>query len=313
MILKKKLIFLPVLIVFSVSLFSGARAAEMGTLGITPASPDPNNPLTKSWFIYTAEIGREIKDQVRVVNLTDKVVRAKVFSADAVTTPDGAYTIKEELDKRDIGTWINLAENIVDLQPKETKIIDFVLRVPANAEVGDHMGAIMVQEAEKLEGVKEGGTGVETGIKIAVRVGTRVYLTIPGEIIKNLLFKIFSWERKDGRFYFNLELENTGNSRIEPRGEITLTNILGQAIDKISIPHREVFPKDKIVLPVEWEKSSLLWARYGGLIAKAKVSYADKTLEQTINIFTVPWIELGALLGLIAIIVFVRRVRRKRE
>ena len=107
-------------------------------------------------------------------------------------------------------------------------------------------------------------------------------------------------------------MENTGNSRIEPRGEITLTNILGQEIDKISIPHREVFPKDTIVLPVEWEKYSLLWARYGGLIAKAKVSYADKTLEQTINIFTVPWIELGALLGLIAIVVFVRKIKRKR-
>jgi len=298
---------------------SVAQAAE---LGARPANPDPDVSFGKSWFIYKeADIGAKIKDAVQLVNFSDEPAQARVWPADAVTTPDGAYAIKEKEDTIDIGTWITFFENgrslgrevIIDLGPEESKILDFILEVPSNAEVGDHMGAIMIQEVP--EEVETGAEGeVAAGLRIAVRTGARVYLTVPGDIIRLLEFPKFSWERKDGIFRFLLTFENKGNVRIEPRGSIVIKNFFGAEIDELDIPARVVFPKGEITVPVIWENISF-WTKYGGFVAEAKVNYGPGLdLSKTIRVVAVPR-GLGLALGitiLLLILLLVIKILRTR-
>lgn len=299
------------------------QALEAGSLTIRPTNPDPSQPFGKSWFIYIAQIGKEIRDQVDVINLTNASVKAKVWAVDAMTTVDGAYTIKEE--STDIGTWINFFEKvienereetidlgseiIIDLEANETKTLNFKIVVPENAEVGDHMGAIMVQAVDgESELLNEKGE-ITPGVKVVTRVGTRVFLTVPGEIITLLEFLKFSWEIKESKFYFFLTLENKGNVRIEPKGEIIIKNILGTKIKELEIPTRIVFPKGKIVIPVEWENwRRSFWLKCGGFIAEAKVIYGPGLeLTQKLRIFALsyylPIISAGIILMIILFLI----------
>lgn len=324
----KKIFFISFLFLFLLS--NNVLALEAGALGIKPANPDPTQPFGKSWFIYTAEIGKEIKDSVAITNLADVPVRARVWAADATTTPDGAYTIKEE--SIDIGTWVTFFEKVIedeeekivdlgsevtiDLEANETKTLDFKLIVPENAEVGDHMGAIMTQALGTIAELKKGEAEISPGVKIVTRVGARVYLTVAGETVKILEFPEFSWEMKNNKFYFLLTLVNKGNVRIEPRGEILVKNIFGTKISELTIPTRVVFPKGEIVIPVEWAKLPF-WVKYGGFVAEAKVIYGPGLeLTKEMRAIALPWYApaiFGGIILLIILLLVVKMLVAKKE
>lgn len=299
-----------------------AQAIVSGALGVQPTNPDPTQPSGKSWFIYTAKVGQEIEDRVDVINLANEPVKVRVWGADATTAPDGAYTIKEV--ETDIGTWIAFPikqgpktelkeERILDLKARETKTIKFILKVPENAEVGDHMGAIMAQAIGTSREIEGGGAPVEAVMRVVTQVGARVYLTISGKIVRILELPKFSWEKRDGSLYFVLTLKNGGNVRIEPKGEIIVENILGTEVGAVEIPTRVIFPKDEIVLPVKWGRIPF----FGRFTAKALLTYeTEETLTRELIFWILPprGVLLGISLGIILLLArfLLRRKKRSR-
>ncbi len=251
-------------------------AISYGGLGIYPNESewDEKNSLTKSWFIYTLEPGEIKEAKVNVVNLSEVPVEVRIYPVDAVTTKDGAFAPEpEDKEKVDVGAWTTISVSELSLEPNETKAVDFTLKVPENAEVGDHMGAIIVQNKEIPEAEKG------TAMRVATRVGARIYLTVPGEMIKELELKEFSYKIEENQVVFYLTLTNKGNVRILPKGEIEIKDKGGKAVDKIKITEREVFPEDTIELPTKWEKTIS-----GKFTALAEVSYdAEKTLTKELS------------------------------
>ena len=311
----RKPIFVSILLLAFTILFSFpvVQAIEYEGLGILPneSEVDEKNPLSKAWFIYNLEPGEVKRGKVDIANLSDTSLKAKVYPVDAVTTKDGAFAPEpEDREKVGVGTWIILAESEVSLKPKETKTIDFTLKVPQNAEVGDHMGAIIVQSKEPPKAA-EG-----TGLRIATRVGARLYITVPGDIVKKLEFEKFTREVKDGKTTFSLTFVNKGNVRIGPKGEIKITDIFGKETDSIKITEREVFPEKTITIPIEWDKN-LFWGKF---TVRAKAVYnEDQTLTKELTFWILPsqktLLALGA--GIIIIIlltpVIIRKIRAKRD
>ena len=318
------------LVLFTLFGLSSVQALSFGTLGIRPANPDPKQPFGRSWFIYTAEIGKEIQDRVDVTNLADASATVRVWVADAATTEDGAYTIKDE-EPIGVGAWITFFERndkkpeeivnlgpeaTVDLSAGETKTVDFVLKVPESAEVGDHMGAIMAQVVGTPGGSGKANAGFGAGVTVVTRVGARVYLTVPGELVRKVEFTDFSGGMKNDKFYFFIALENQGNVRVEPKGKIVVRDIFGKQ-DEIAVPTRVVFPKDKIVLPVEWEKPPLL----GRFTALALAAYGSETITRQATFWFLPsqkvllGIGLGVGIPLVLLVGFfvVRKIKRNRK
>jgi len=294
------------------SLVGFCYAISYGGLGIYPNESEWNekNSLTKSWFIYTLEPSEVKEAKVNVVNQSDQSVEVKIYPVDAVTTKDGAFAPQpEDREKVDVGAWINMPVSELSLKPNATKAVDFTIKVPENAEVGDHMGAIIVQSKETQEAEKG------TAMKVVSRVGARIYLTVPGKIIKELELKDFNWKMEGDRVVFDLTLTNKGNVRISPKGEIEIKDESGNAVDKIKITEREVFPKDTIVLPTRWEKTMV-----GKFTALAAVNYGtEKNLTKKLSFEiesaqkqqkTLP--ETGLIVGgIIILLIIFFAVRRK--
>lgn len=290
------------------------QAVSYGGLGIYPneSEVDKSNSRTKAWFIYTLEPGETKEGKVDIINTSEESIEVKVYPVDAVTTKDGAFAPQpEDREKIDVGAWIRLAESEIFLGPKETKTVDFTVKVPENAEVGDHIGAIIAQAKELPE------VGGGTAMRVVTRIGSRMYITIPGDIVKELKFTEFTWEKIDGKIIFSLTFVNNGNVRIIPKGEIKITNIFGKAVDTIKILEREVFPKKEITVPVEWEKVLAL----GKFTARASVVYdTNRTLTQKLTFWFLPRkVLLGSgLSGGVAIIILlmiavIRKIRGRRE
>lgn len=291
----KKSIFTLLSLFWLVSLFSPSvlYAIEYGGLGIYPNTTEVStaNALTRAWFIYALEPGEIRKGKVDVINTSLEGVVAKVYPVDAVTTTDGAFAPEaEDKERVGVGSWITLAESEVFLKPRETKTIDFIVSVPDIVDVGDHMGAIIVQNKNPSESSGEGG------LRITTRVGARMYITVPGEIVRRLAFNAFTEEVEGKKVTLFTSLSNEGNVRIQTNGEIEIIDRSGETVATLPIPEREVFPHEKITIPVLFDVAM----SPGSFTARAFVEYdGGKTLIRELG-FVIPssrallWVALVA-------------------
>ena len=157
-----------------------ARAVNTNTVGILPANPDPNVQFSNAWFIYNLDLGQEKADGIRVINNKNETVVVRLYPVDAAATSDGSFALMpEDADRTGVGNWVKLAVNEIEIPPQTEKTVPFTFSVPQNADVGDHMGGIVMQEIET------GNNLTGTGVKIITRVGVRIYETVPGEVKKD--------------------------------------------------------------------------------------------------------------------------------
>lgn len=206
-------IFIAGLIVFAGLIaflfFQPVFAADFGGVGGRPASPDPLIPESKEWFIYTLRPGESKKDAIIVQNSGNEPVEVLLYPADSTPSTDGGFALEQFVESRDfVGAWISLKETEIHLEPNESKIIPFTITVPNDPklDVGEHTGGILVQKMVQ-ESPQEGG------MQLFMRAGVRVYVTIPGEIIKKLEIEKFevSLNKEKKTYIASIVVKNSGN------------------------------------------------------------------------------------------------------
>lgn len=175
------------------------------------------NPVTKgkTWFTYEMEPGDSVKDYLVVTNNQNTTQSFYIYPADLSASTDGGFAIKQRKEEmKDIGKWIELEETEVTLTPRSSQKIAFTLTVPNDEkiDVGEHAGGIAIEEKPASE------NNSQQGIVIHKRVGTRVYVTIPGEIIKDVQYESFKKDISKFRSFvipkiykFSVATNNIGN------------------------------------------------------------------------------------------------------
>ena len=231
------------------------KAAEDGEMAIYPANWDGKNETTKYWFIYSLDKGQDYKDQVVVENTGDESFTAKIYPVDALTTKDGAFALENEDESRDeIGKWVTLSENELELNPGEKKMIDFSINIPNDVSVGEHIGGIIVENM-KIKAGKQ--------INLKTRVGVRIYETVPGEVIK----KIDVTNLKAKGFFNNIwslfydytisyDLINNGNVQLKPKVDMDLSSDwFGSVFKENKEVNGSIFPGKQISLENQINKN----------------------------------------------------------
>lgn len=238
--LGKKILFLSFFAFAAFFLANRSLAINTGTVGILPGNPDPEVKYSNSWFVYKLDAGLSKNDSLRVINNKPETVVVKLYAVDATTTSDGSFALlMEDAPREDVGSWVKLAANEVEIPANSEKSVPFTITVPKDADVGDHMGGIIMQE---VEGAGKAMSG--TGVKIVTRVGVRIYETVPGEVKKDFEITRFDWrtEKKrtsnflkdlldiNKRTAFVIGLKNKGNVKITPKVTVEVRNIFGKKI-----------------------------------------------------------------------------------
>lgn len=311
-----------VLIFCSCFLFLGrlpqASAVNTGTVGILPAYPDPNVSFSNSWFIYHLDLGKSKDDAVRVINNKQETAIIKLYAVDATITTDGGFALLSEEDARnDVGGWVKLALNEVEIPAKSEKLVPFTITIPKDADAGDHAGGIIMQE---IEGPSSQPAITGTGVKIVTRVGVRIYETVPGEVRRDSSISRFDWQMQpnekagtiakffgfDQKTLFFLGIENKGNMKISPKAKIEVKNIFGRTVGSIATEEMGVvFPRTKTL------DSVLAWPGMpiaGRYTAKLEVDFGEGMNKgnEEIVIWAVPYRLITILLFLLVFVVIMR-------
>ena len=277
-------------------IFSGVFSQETG-LTISPLT-----------FELTANPGDVLENKLRVFNPTGSVIAVRMEVEDfTVAGERGQVRIQPaETETYSLAHWVKTIPETFVLEPKEQKIIDFIIEVPENAEPGGHYGSVLATTAGVIGGEFE-------GTAIAQKVGSLVLLSVSGEVRENVVIKEFSAPEflETGPVKFTIRLENKGTVHVRPRGFVTITNWRDKKVTDLEFPQLNVLPESVRKTETTWNKKWLLGQYTATLVGSYGVSNTPLN-PYVITFWVFPWkIVLGVALVSFFILAFFYMTRRR--
>lgn len=147
----------------------GARAQGEELPAVTASPVQADSPNGGQWFAVEAERGEIVAVVARVANPADVEQTVQLYLAD-LTFDDELPAVGEP--NAGVGAWGAFETPTLTIEPRGVVDTTFHLTVPADAEPGDNIGAV----------VAESGVSGETGgVGVVKRVAARLYVTVAGD------------------------------------------------------------------------------------------------------------------------------------
>jgi hypothetical protein len=304
--------------ILCLTLLGFARAQESSlSVSVTP-------PL----FQLTIGPGETWSSSIKVVNNNayDLSYYANVVDFEA-KGEDGKSQFVPLVEEDDVGerhtfslaSWISVPAAPVFIRQGTSGEIPFTVRVPENAEPGGHYAAILV-------GTQPQGAGVSGPyVKVASFVSTLIFARIKGDIHESGRIREFRTEK---RLYqspeadFVLRFENTGNTHLQPQGDIIIYNMWGKERGRVQVNQNTNFGN---VLPQSTRRFEFTWSaehdpfdigRYSAVVTLAYGDEAKQNIYGTTYFWVVPIVPVALTLGgfftfVFVIILFIRSYIRR--
>ncbi|MFD0368407.1 WxL protein peptidoglycan domain-containing protein [Streptomyces sp. NPDC059071] len=289
-----------------------ASAAENGEWAVYPAA---SRLGSRPYFYLSADPGTTVTDEVTVANKTATPLTFLLYGADAYNTErDGGFAVRTRQEKQTgAGAWIRPARDRVTVPARSAVTVPYTLTVPADAEPGDHPGAVVALDERIAEGA---GGSVALGVQRAV--GARVYLRVGGPTVPALSVEdvTLSQDRplvpgtRTSSAVVSYTLHNRGNVTLSPKVALTAHGLFGRTLlsrDLDRLP-AELLPRQKIRLTARWTGSPQLDRGDVTLTATAK----DVRETGRVSFLALPWLPLAVLVTGAAGGVLALRQRRRR-
>ena len=281
-------------------------------------------PDRGGWFVYEqVEPGAVIEDVARVMNLDSKPATITVEAVDALMIADGGFALVDSpKENTDIGNWIELSKTEVTLGAEKEELIPFKITVPADAEVGDHIGGLAVYQTapSASKTTKIGGSQVS----ISTRVGARLYLTVKGDIVRKTTLLKRSMFGRGQSLMFGFKIKNSGNIRADLRMTAKIYSIWGLYDKKENLQIGQIFPKKTINLWTPWPGKQrpifgLYWASitiddaFKGLNPTSKPLPPSTPIHTWVVAFFIPWTQTAILVLILFLVWFFMQLRKWRQ
>lgn len=207
---------------------STASAAGPTGVGAIPANPREDNPRSKSIFVYDANLGETISDEILVTNNTDKDRRIALYAVDSQASSDGAFACAQAVDERkDVGSWTQVSTENVSLKASQKQKVKFTIDIPNQTSPGEHNGCIVVQDLTSA--VSNANSGVVLNFRSAVRVA----ITIPGDIVTDLSLKeVQQAQTSSGKITVSPVYKSNGNVSLDTTIGVKFAAVFGNTVDE---------------------------------------------------------------------------------
>jgi hypothetical protein len=205
-------------------------------------------------------------------------------------------------EKFALSQWVNITDQPIKVAPFGSQEVIFSIATPPNAAPGGHYAAIMIGTQPPSK--SDSGSNIKVSSKLASLILARV----SGEVVEQADIKEFSASR-----YFSADLknklsvifENSGNTHLRPRGEITVYNIFGQKRRSILInnlaDYGNVLPNSTKRWEFDWQGESSLFDA-GLLRADLNMNYGEDDKQSLVRSISFWSFDLKPTLVVIAVI-----------
>jgi len=219
----------------------------------------------------------------------------------------GPYSLKD---------YLSFAEKSFVLKHGQRATIPVTISIPQDGEPGGRYGSVLVTTTSKPS---EGETvsGTTGGATVVSRIGALFFVRIPGEVAEDGELQSFT-VAGDKKFFtngpvpFRLLYENNGSVYLNPYGEITIKNMLGETVGSVNVEPWFAMPDSLRLREVSWNRDFLL----GRYTAEAKINrgYDDIIDEASVTFWVVPVkLVLSVFAGLLLLLLIIRFIGSRFE
>ena len=199
-------------------------------------------------FEVNANPGDVMSNIVRIYNDTDADMPVSMGVQDFVAAGEKGEVLIKEGGNATYGleNWVTLNPQTFTIPPNSSQLIEFTIRVPANAEPGGHYASVLASISGSVSG---------TGTGVAQKVGSLLLLNVAGDVVENLgvsdfeapTFSEYGPESLSARF------SNDGTVHLKPRGFVLVKNMFGGEVAKVDLPQLNVLPQStrKVDIPLK--------------------------------------------------------------
>jgi hypothetical protein len=265
-------------------------AAQVNTRAMTIIPPK---------FELFSNPGDQIVETIRVRNDSDTPATYEVVIEDFTSVGEEGQVVlqEEEVSTFSLARWIEPEATDLILQPGEERAFTFTINIPRNAEPGGHYASVLFQ----APGEDQPGAAAVTQ-----RIGALVLLRVSGNVIENAEIETFEAPTYSPTtpVILTLRVKNNGNTHINPKGTIIITDLFGNKVDELPLNGQNVLPGVVRKMDTEWKQPNVL----GYYTATMVATYGQQNLPITAAskffvINTTAAILIGV--GTIAFILFV--------
>jgi hypothetical protein len=242
-------------------------------------------------IVKTLKPGESLDTSVMVFNREGAEITYKItiqdFAPDSRTDDIQLYLDKD--GPYSARSWVKTVKEFT-LKHGERATIPVSVSAPANASVGDHYTAIMIQHKEPSDGV---------GIGLITQVGVLFLITADGNTIKEgNLESFFSrlpifWSRKA---VMGIKYKNTGTVHLAPDGMVRIRNIFGVVVDQIPFRDWFVYRESFRTREVTWKPRFAL-GRYTADLEFHDAAHPNEPVTASASFWILPIVPILVVLG----------------
>lgn len=261
----------------------------------------------------TAKPGETKRRTLQLVNQGDETMTVARSTMDYWIRPDNSFVFSKPAGKSySAATWIQ-HDHPNTLEPGQIHECPLVVKVPEDAEPGDHYAAALFTAA--------GTDPAKTGTKIDGQIASVILVTVAGPTDSKADILDFD-VRKAGLFSRDIDTDllfsDRGNVHVNTLDHVVFKNMFGKPIGNISQGALTVLPNSERRMQTRWTAPFI-----GVFKAQATVNYGpnlytfDKKLSsREVTFWVVSPEAIAVLLGCIAaagVLFYLDVVRRRRH
>lgn len=254
---------------------------------------------------FKGKPGDVITKTLRFFNDTPDEAQAGFGVRDFIYEKNSLIYVEDRPNSFSVNKWTNLNVDTVKLQPKGYVDVKVTVKIPEEAEMGEHMAL--------LEGSFIPIAALDSQMKIKTEIAPVIYVLVTdknGNINLDQKWDLLGTKKdviNGGHFIFSVE--NKGNVHLESQGNMKITNIVTKKVIQKKIPRVNLLPNNKKDILVRWNIDDYIG------IYKAEVTFSmDGKKFEKINttLFVIPWLLVGIVLTTVLILFLFTRMYIKR-
>ena len=271
---------------------AGPARAAGPTFALKPATQ-----AKLGYFVLAGQPGTTLRGKVEVINVGSKAGKTSLYAVDATTgqTSGAVYRSKGE-PRPGVGGWIKLGKSSLELNPGQSQVVLFTVRVPSDTSAGQHLGGIVAQRSTQVATNQTAPGGKKkSGFKVKIQALSvlAVQVNVPGPEHPRMTLSGIKPGNQPGHQSLLLGIGNTGNVLVKGTGSLKVVNHSGQQVQRQGFNLDTFVPESHIDFPVYIQGKALSPGRYRGTVT---INYRGRSLTRTYP-FTITATEVAQTFG----------------
>lgn len=157
-----------ILIILALTIIGGTLClANSGAVFTAYPSHTVNH---NKWIVRDVNPGEKYEEYLTIKNLSNKNISIKLNTFETSGTSENIKILENETPKN-IGKWIGLENQTVELKANEKKEVKIILSIPNQAAIGQYQAAVFATYTEESS----------KNLKTTTRIGNRIYLNVTND------------------------------------------------------------------------------------------------------------------------------------